>query len=99
MAKITTEMLSSKLAYILKENSPVRTKPLGRIKDSPYPGNLRNNGIVLVFLNKENASIIIGGAPAPYAKYTETTSHKPGWRNKSIKQFNSHLRALGGIFK
>jgi hypothetical protein len=102
----TREMIMYELLYILKQNAPVRGEniPPGRkmpkdylkpTKLSPYPGNLKNNGIVLT--GQENgAAINVGGAAASYAEYTEWRSFKPGWMEKSQEEFLDKMRKLGG---
>lgn len=68
----------------LQFNAPVRTKPpAGPHGSSPYPGNLRQNGINLSYAGPNHIRVVIGGDPAPYGPYTETKSHKPGWIAKS----------------
>ena len=99
MPKITMEILIYELTGILKNNSPVRTYPLGAIGKkgtpfySPYPGNLRNNGI-LPYVRGNSGEVIIGG-PVGYAVYTETTSKKPHWQEKSLNEF---VQRLGGYY-
>lgn len=93
--------LGLELQTICQSNSPVRTKPpAGPSGLSPYPGNLRQNGINLQLLSVNHIRVVIGGEPAPYGPYTETKSHKPGWINKSIVQFTNMLvNRYGGIVK
>lgn len=81
--KTFSETLMSNLMF----NAPVRTKPpAGPHGSSPYPGNLRQNGINLQYINSKHIRIVIGGDPAPYGPYTETMSHRPGWIAKSISE-------------
>lgn len=79
-------------------NAPVRTKPpAGPSGLSPYPGNLRQNGINLTYMGANHIKITIGGEPAPYGPYTETKSHKPGWIAKSINETaNIYINRFGG---
>lgn len=79
-------------------NAPVRTKPpAGPSGLSPYPGNLRQNGINLTYMGANHIKITIGGEPAPYGPYTETRSHKPGWIEKSINETtNTYINRFGG---
>lgn len=88
------ETLLSNLIF----NAPVRTKPpAGPHGSSPYPGNLRQNGINLQYVNSKHIKIVIGGAPAPYGPYTETKSHKPGWIAKSVNDTaNAFIYKFGG---
>ena len=83
---LTIEKVLYVASYIFKENAPVRTKPLGAIKYSPYPGNLKNNGIVPIVYSASHAVLRIGGEAAPYARITETRSKKPGWQKKSLQE-------------
>lgn len=76
---ITANNLSKYLLKQLKRNCPVDT------------GNLQNNGIFESQSNKTSATILVGTKAAPYAKYTETRSHKPGWQKKSKKEFEMML--------
>ena len=79
-------------------NAPVRTKPpAGPSGLSPYPGNLRQNGINMSYISANHIRITIGGDPAPYGPYTETRSHKPGWIAKSINETaNIFINKFGG---
>lgn len=79
-------------------NAPVRTKPpAGPSGLSPYPGNLRQNGVNLTYMGVNHIKITIGGEPAPYGPYTETKSHKPGWIAKSINETaNTYINRFGG---
>lgn len=95
------EMLVYEFANILKNNAPVRTYPLGEVGKkgtkfySPYPGNLRNNGILPNVQHANHGSVIIGG-PVGYAVYTETRSKKLHWQEKSLNEFIARLQAMGG---
>lgn len=97
---IFAETLLSNLIF----NAPVRTKPPagpvgkpGTESYSPYPGNLRQNGINLQYINSKHIRITVGGAPAGYGPYTETRSHKPGWIAKSINNTaNTFINKFGG---
>lgn len=88
------DVLMSNLIF----NAPVRTKPpAGPSGLSPYPGNLRQNGINLTYMGVNHIKITIGGEPAPYGPYTETKSHKPGWIAKSINETaNTYINRFGG---
>ena len=79
-------------------NAPVRAKPpAGPSGLSPYPGNLRQNGINMSYISANHIRITIGGDPAPYGPYTETRSHKPGWIAKSINETaNIFINKFGG---
>jgi len=92
--KLTTFELVAEMTHILKGNAPVRTKPLGRTKYSPFPGNLKQNGIVM---DASQGKVLVGGDPAPYATYTEETSYKAGWMKKSeLEMLNRLLNYYGG---
>lgn len=94
--KITKVMLMSKLYEILQKNAPVRrgggaVGKRGTNMYSPYPGNLKNNGIyqtavgVRLDLNK------VG-----YIGYANLYSKKPGYIEKSRDEFLQWLVSLGG---
>lgn len=96
--KLTLELAIQELLYILKENAPVRNKPgavgkPGTNMYSPYPGNLKNNGIYAGYTTDTMGQIILSGTDGKvgYLPYTETRSHKPNWQSKSIDQFVSKL--------
>lgn len=94
---ITKQRLQYELVAILKQNAPVRdgTKYPGKRGASPYPGNLKNNGIYITA-----NGVYTGGDNAPYAVYTETRSRKKGWHKKSHNQFLALLqRKYGGVIK
>ena len=85
----------------LQFNAPVRTKPpSGPSGLSPYPGNLRQNGINMSYISANHIQIKIGGPPAPYGPYTETRSHKPGWISWCC-YYTAHVYALqyGGVIQ
>ena len=92
----TVAELTVELTTILKKNAPVRdgTKYPGPRGASPYPGNLKQNGIVAVMSGDEMVCEV-GGAAAPYAPYTETRSRKPGWQKKSNEEFVQMIIAQG----
>ena len=79
-------------------NAPVRTKPpAGPHGKSPYPGNLRQNGINMSYIRANHIKITIGGEPAPYGPYTETRSHKPFWILRScIDTANQYILKYDG---
>lgn len=94
--KISVDMLTYELTTILKKNAPVRDGSLypGARGASPYPGNLKQNGILFVKTAKGSVCEI-GGSNAPYAVYTETRSKKPGWQKKSGVELVNRIRSLG----
>lgn len=85
--------LAMDLLRILKNNSPVRSTR-GKSGASPYPGNLKNNGIYTTCLSTKVAIIHVGGEPAPYAIYTETKSRKKGWQKKSEQEFLTQIQQI-----
>ena len=106
--KIDLAHITAALVSILKRNAPVRgknmpaswssrrrTNYLKPTKLSPYPGNLKNNGIRYDIGNKASR-IEVGGPEAPYAEYTERTSFRPGWMAKSRQELLNKLRQAGG---
>lgn len=96
-SRLTLNMLAHELGTTLKKNAPVRdgSKYPGRRGDSPFPGNLKQNGIRD---NKVNNSyeIVVGGPDAPYAPYTETRSRKKGWQQQSNAEFVAKIKNFGG---
>lgn len=103
---LTIDIAMYNLYNILKENAPVRDeqkypgpkgKP-GTNKYSPYPGNLRNNGIYPGYKGADRGQIVLSGTDGKvgYLPYTETKSNKPGWQQKSINQFVSRLCSTYG---
>lgn len=95
------ETVTNYLIMQLTINCPVRTNPpSGPYGSSPYPGNLRQNGISQNILNSSQSKITIGGHPAPYGPYTETRSYKKGWINKSVEStIQMIVNRYGGIRK
>ncbi len=102
--QLTMELAINKLLYILKENAPVRLTPGAKGKPgtntySPYPGNLKNNGIYAGYKTADKGTIVLSGTDGKvgYLPYTETRSHKPNWQSRSVEQFVSDLcSAFGG---
>lgn len=94
--KVTVSMLTYELTTILKNNAPVRdgSKYPGARGASPYPGNLKQNGIQ--FLQTAKGSVCeVGSSNAPYAPYTETRSKKLGWQKKSNLELINRITTLG----
>ena len=101
--KLTLELAMQELLYILKENAPVRSKPgavgkPGTNMYSPYPGNLKNNGIYPGYRTADKGTIVLSGTDGKvgYLPFTETRSHRPGWQQRSIESFVSDLCAVYG---
>lgn len=101
--RLTIDLAMTKLLFILKENAPVRQttgasgKP-GTNTYSPYPGNLKNNGIYMGYKTADKGSVCLSGTDGKvgYLPYTETRSHKPNWQAKSIEEFVSDLCSTYG---
>lgn len=89
--------LTAELTHILKSNAPVRTKPLGKLKYSPYPGHLKQNAIVM---DAAHGVVVLRGDIAPYVTITEQTSRKKGWMKRSELEFlNRLLTVYGGVLE
>lgn len=97
MNELTARRIAEYLRARLMENAPVREKPLGAIPGSPFPGNLKQNGIEMAEVSPQKYRVAIGNEGVLYAVYTEKTSHRPGWIQKSVTQtVNMVLRTYGG---
>ena len=97
MNELTARRVAEYLRARLAENAPVREKPLGPIPGSPFPGNLKQNGIEIAEVSPQKYRVAIGNDGVLYAVYTEKTSHRPGWIQKSVTQtVNMVLRTYGG---
>ena len=101
--EIDINKITLELQGILQRRAPVRTNPIsGPSGASPYPGNLKLNGINAVFISKKQSKIVIGGPAAPYGPYTETRAypHNRGWMAKSVDEFvNLIITQYGGVIK
>ena len=102
--KITEEMLVNKLLKLAKENAPVRLvadkngRPRGRAVGkkgtnmySPYPGNLKNNGIYA----RGNA-VVYDYNKVGYIGYANLYSKKPQFIEKTLDDFLNFCVSLGG---
>lgn len=102
--KITATMLSSKLLELAKKNAPVRVirdkkgRPIQRAVGkkgtnmySPYPGNLKNNGIYAI----EN-SVVFDYNKVGYIGYANIRSSKPQFIQKTVDDFLNFCVSLGG---
>ena len=93
---LTIPIAMTKLYELLKSNAPVRNsagpkgKP-GTNMYSPYPGNLKNNGIVPL----ENG-ICYDYNKVGYIGYANIRSHKPQFIEKTIDDFCDFCVSLGG---
>lgn len=102
--KITEEMLVNKLLRLAKKNAPVRVvsdkkgRPRKRAVGkkgtnmySPYPGNLKNNGIYA----RGNA-VVYDYNKVGYIGYANLRSHKPQFIEKTLDDFLNYCVSLGG---
>jgi hypothetical protein len=102
--RITKAMLNEKLYAIAKENAPVRVavdkkgRPLSRAVGkkgtnmySPYPGNLKNNGIVNLGNGVKYDYDKVG-----YIGYANISSRKAGFIQKTVDDFCAFCVSLGG---
>lgn len=94
--KITKTMLTTQLYSILQAQSPVRQgggavgKP-GTNMYSPYPGNLKNNGIY-----QTNKGVCLDLNKVGYIGYANLRSKRAGYIEKSRDEFLQWLVSLGG---
>lgn len=102
--KITEEMLVNKLLRLAKKNAPVRLvadkkgRPRKRAVGkkgtnmySPYPGNLKNNGIYA----RGNA-VVYDYNKVGYIGYANLHSKKPQFIEKTLDDFLNYCISLGG---
>lgn len=102
--KITAAMLSSKLLEIAKKNAPVRIikdkggrprkRAVGRKGTnmySPYPGNLKNNGIYA-----RGTGVVFDYNKVGYIGYANKRSHHPRFIQKTVDDFLNYCVSLGG---
>lgn len=102
--KITEEMLVNKLLRLAKKNAPVRlvSDKKGRPRKravgkkgtnmySPYPGNLKNNGIYA----RGNA-VVYDYNKVGYIGYANLRSKKPQFIEKTLDDFLNYCISLGG---
>lgn len=102
--KITGEMLCSKLLDFAKENAPVREvvdkkgRPRSRAVGkkgtnmySPYPGNLKNNGIY-----QQGNAVVFDYNKVGYIGYANLYSRRPQFIEKTLEDFLQYCVALGG---
>lgn len=102
--RITEKMLLDKLLFFAKENAPVREikdkngRPRSRAVGkkgtnmySPYPGNLKNNGIYDI-----PNGIRFDYDKVGYIGYANLRSHKPKFIEKTINDFLNYCVSLGG---
>ena len=94
--KITKVMLHSKLLQLFKENAPVRqsggaTGKRGTNLYSPYPGNLKTNGI---YMTRDGVRLDLD--KVGYIGYANARSKNPRFIEKSIDGFVQFCIELGG---
>jgi hypothetical protein len=103
--KITGYMLSEKLLDIAKKNAPVRSvaeDKKGRPKQravgkrgtnmySPYPGNLKNNGIY-----KRWNAVVFDYDKVGYIGYANLYSKRPKYIERTVNEFLNYCVSLGG---
>ena len=102
--QITSTMLSSKLLEIAKRNAPVRvvTDKKGRTRAratgkkgtnmySPYPGNLKNNGIYAI-----QSGVVFDYNKVGYIGYANMRSSKPRFIQNTVNEFLNFCVSLGG---
>lgn len=102
--QITQNMLIEKLRHIAKENAPVRDiidkqgRPLPRAIGkkgtnmySPYPGNLKNNGIVFI-----KDGICFDFDKVGYIGYANIRSRKKKFIERTVTDFCEFCVSLGG---
>lgn len=102
--KITAEMLMNKLYEYAQERAPVRVindrngRPQSRAVGkkgtnmySPYPGNLKNNGIV-----RTESGVKFDYDKVGYIGYANIRSSKPQFIEKTVDDFLQFCVSLGG---
>ena len=103
--KITGEMLTAKFLEIAKANAPVRIiadkkgRPAkrdvgkkGTNMYSPYPGNLKNNGIY----RRGSNAVVFDYNKVGYIGYANLYSKKPRFIEKTVADFMQYCVSLGG---
>ena len=102
---ITAEILTAKLLEFAKQNAPVRIikdknpkrprkRAVGKIGTnmySPYPGNLKNNGIYA-----QGNAVIFDFNKVGYIGYANIRSSKPRFIEKTVADFCAYCVSLGG---
>jgi isocitrate dehydrogenase kinase/phosphatase len=103
--KITGYKLACKMLDLAKKNAPVRVikdkdekRPRKRAVGkkgtnmySPYPGNLKNNGIY-----RTGEGIVFDYNKVGYIGYANLRSHKPRYIEKTVNDFLNYCVSLGG---
>ena len=102
--KITSTMLTTKLYKLAQNNAPVRKivdkhgRPIiravgkkGTNMYSPYPGNLKNNGIHMI-----GSAVVFDYNKVGYIGYANLYSHRPRFIEKTLEDFLNYCVSLGG---
>lgn len=102
--KITSTMLTTKLYELAQNNAPVRKivdkhgRPNNRAVGkkgtnmySPYPGNLKNNGIHMI-----GSAVVFDYNKVGYIGYANLYSHSPRFIEKTLEDFLNYCVSLGG---
>ena len=102
--RITMQMLCEKLYEFAQANAPVRrvhdkygrprsraTGKKGTNMYSPYPGNLKNNGIY-----RTNTGVVFDYNKVGYIGYANLHSGKPHYIEKTVSDFCNFCVSLGG---
>ena len=102
--EITGERLVNELHKIAQKNAPVREvddkkgRPRPRAVGkkgtnmySPYPGNLKNNGIY-----RDGNALVFDYNKVGYIGYANIRSHNPHYIEKTVNDFCNYCVALGG---
>lgn len=102
--RITKQRLWEKLYEFAQKNAPVRKthdrkgRPLPRAVGkkgtnmySPYPGNLKNNGI-----NRTKDGVVFDYDKVGYIGYANVRSHSPHYIEKTVSDFCDFCVSLGG---
>lgn len=95
---VTFDMVTEELRNCIVECAPVRQFPKGATKYSPYPGNLKNNGIRRHVYGNSGV-VVIGGAPAVYAGWVDIRGKSAGYIDRGIENWLARMQALGGKVK
>ena len=98
--RLTIEIAMSNLLITLKENAPVRSTPGPKGKPgtnmySPYPGNLKNNGIYAGYKAADKGTAVLSGVDGKVG-YLPFTEKRSGWQQKSVEQFVNWLCSTYG---
>ena len=102
--RITANMLVEKMYDFAQTNAPVRVvvdkkgRPRSRATGkkgtnmySPYPGNLKNNGIYRI-----NNGIVFDYNKVGYIGYANLRSYSPRYIEKTVSDFCNFCVSLGG---